>query len=273
MQKLWAEPHVSFKGRWHTIEDAGINPRPASGKVPVWFGGHHDRTLERIAKWGDGWMPNAYPPDHERDRRARPAAPADRGRRPRPSAGRDRGVGVDGLRQRSRLGEGSALLEDGRRLASLPDDDLQPPPPPAPRPATPSPTTSPRCAATTTPSPPHSSNQRTLVSGAITVVASPRALHRREVRTAEAVRPSRRPLRGLLRMTSILNAVRGLRHAEERTGEDGARLEARTALRQPEFTQPPGPRGQDRGRVKRWPQPALFAQYSQARHVSVEYGL
>ncbi|HEV2098717.1 MAG TPA: LLM class F420-dependent oxidoreductase, partial [Stellaceae bacterium] len=64
MQKLWAAPHVSFKGRWHTIDDAGINPRPASGKVPIWFGGHHDRTLERIAKWGDGWMPNAYPPDH-----------------------------------------------------------------------------------------------------------------------------------------------------------------------------------------------------------------
>jgi probable F420-dependent oxidoreductase len=63
MQKLWAEPHVSFKGRWHTIEDAGINPLPASGKVPVWFGGHHERTLARIAKWGDGWMPNAYPPD------------------------------------------------------------------------------------------------------------------------------------------------------------------------------------------------------------------
>ena len=63
MQKLWAEPHVSFKGKWHTIEDAGINPRPASGKVPVWFGGHHERTLPRIAKWGDGWMPNAYPPD------------------------------------------------------------------------------------------------------------------------------------------------------------------------------------------------------------------
>jgi probable F420-dependent oxidoreductase len=65
MQKLWASPHVVFKGRWHTIEDAGINPRPPSGKVPVWFGGHHDRTLERIAKWGDGWMPNAYPPGPE----------------------------------------------------------------------------------------------------------------------------------------------------------------------------------------------------------------
>src|SRR5579883_1886514 len=65
MRKLWAEPHVSFKGRWHTIEDAGINPRPAAGKVPVWFGGHHERTLERIARLGDGWMPNAYQPNDE----------------------------------------------------------------------------------------------------------------------------------------------------------------------------------------------------------------
>jgi probable F420-dependent oxidoreductase len=65
MQALWAEPHVTLKGRWHTIDDAGISPRPASGTVPVWFGGHHERTLERIAKWGDGWMPNAYPPGEE----------------------------------------------------------------------------------------------------------------------------------------------------------------------------------------------------------------
>src|SRR5208283_5238385 len=63
MQALWAEPHVTFKGHWHTIDDAGINPRPASGRVPVWFGGHHEMTLKRIAKYGDGWMPNAFPPD------------------------------------------------------------------------------------------------------------------------------------------------------------------------------------------------------------------
>ena len=63
MQKLWAEPHVSFEGKYHRIEDAGINPRPSSGKVPIWFGGHHERTLPRIARWGDGWMPNAYSPD------------------------------------------------------------------------------------------------------------------------------------------------------------------------------------------------------------------
>ena len=63
MQALWKQEHVSFKGRYHTVDDAGINPRPASGRVPVWYGGHHENTLSRIAKWGDGWMPNAYPPD------------------------------------------------------------------------------------------------------------------------------------------------------------------------------------------------------------------
>jgi alkanesulfonate monooxygenase SsuD/methylene tetrahydromethanopterin reductase-like flavin-dependent oxidoreductase (luciferase family) len=63
MQALWAQDFITFKGRHHTIEDAGISPRPASGRIPVWYGGHHEHTLPRIAKWGDGWMPNAYPPD------------------------------------------------------------------------------------------------------------------------------------------------------------------------------------------------------------------
>jgi probable F420-dependent oxidoreductase len=62
MQALWAQDHVDFKGRWHTIPDAGINPRPACGKVPVWFGGHMDVTLRRIARLGDGWMMNVHPP-------------------------------------------------------------------------------------------------------------------------------------------------------------------------------------------------------------------
>jgi probable F420-dependent oxidoreductase len=61
MQALWAEPHVTFKGEWHTIEDAGINPLPARRSVPLWFGGHNERTLQRIAKWGEGWIMLAHP--------------------------------------------------------------------------------------------------------------------------------------------------------------------------------------------------------------------
>src|SRR5829696_8726700 len=90
MQALWAEPHIDFKGRWHTLDDVGINPRPASGKVPVWFGGHHERTLERIAKLGDGWMPNAYPPGPEA------TEVLDRLRRLTEEAGRDPGqIGIE----------------------------------------------------------------------------------------------------------------------------------------------------------------------------------
>ena len=63
MQALWSQPHVTFKGKYHTLDDAGINPRPPSGRVPIWFGGHAEATYLRAAKYGDGFMPLAYPPD------------------------------------------------------------------------------------------------------------------------------------------------------------------------------------------------------------------
>jgi probable F420-dependent oxidoreductase len=90
MQKLWADPHVEFIGKWHRIEDAGINPRPPSGRVPVWFGGHHELTLQRIAQYGDGWMMLAYPMGQQA------VAEFDRLRRMVEAAGRDpHGIGLE----------------------------------------------------------------------------------------------------------------------------------------------------------------------------------
>ncbi len=68
MQQLWAQPHVDFAGKWHRIEDAGINPLPVARRIPVWFGGHVEQTLERIATIGDGWIMNAYAPGAEIER-------------------------------------------------------------------------------------------------------------------------------------------------------------------------------------------------------------
>ena len=35
---------------------------PKRRRVPIWFGGHADVTMERVVKWGDGWMPLNYAP-------------------------------------------------------------------------------------------------------------------------------------------------------------------------------------------------------------------
>ena len=58
MRQLWTQPLVNFSGRWHNIPDAGINPLPIQRPIPIWFGGHADQVLQRIAMMGDGWMTN-----------------------------------------------------------------------------------------------------------------------------------------------------------------------------------------------------------------------
>lgn len=58
LRQLWTEPLVNYTGRWHTIPDAGLNPLPVQGPIPIWFGGHAEPVLRRTARLGDGWMPN-----------------------------------------------------------------------------------------------------------------------------------------------------------------------------------------------------------------------
>lgn len=58
LRELWTQPLVNFQGRWHVIPDAGLNPLPIQPSIPIWFGGHADPVLYRVATLGDGWMPN-----------------------------------------------------------------------------------------------------------------------------------------------------------------------------------------------------------------------
>lgn len=56
LRRLWTEPLVNFKGNWHTLPDAGINPLPVQRPIPIWFGGFTEPSLRRMARLGDGWM-------------------------------------------------------------------------------------------------------------------------------------------------------------------------------------------------------------------------
>jgi probable F420-dependent oxidoreductase len=58
LRQLWTEPLLSFAGKWHTVDKAGINPLPLQRPIPLWFGGHANAVLERVARLGDGWLPN-----------------------------------------------------------------------------------------------------------------------------------------------------------------------------------------------------------------------
>ena len=57
MRKLWAEPTISYKGKWHTITDAGLNPLPTNKSIPVWLGGTAPQVIERVGRIADGWFP------------------------------------------------------------------------------------------------------------------------------------------------------------------------------------------------------------------------
>ncbi|HSU88460.1 MAG TPA: LLM class F420-dependent oxidoreductase, partial [Terriglobia bacterium] len=63
LRKLWTQPLVNFKGAYHVINNAGLNPMPVQRPIPIWFGGSTEPALRRAARLGDGWMPAGRKPD------------------------------------------------------------------------------------------------------------------------------------------------------------------------------------------------------------------
>ncbi len=62
LRELWTNELVTFKGKWHDLDDVGINPLPLQCPIPIWFGGAADAVMQRIGEMGDGWIyPGSYP--------------------------------------------------------------------------------------------------------------------------------------------------------------------------------------------------------------------
>ncbi|MEZ4594402.1 MAG: LLM class F420-dependent oxidoreductase [Chloroflexota bacterium] len=58
LRLLFTQELVTFKGDWHDLPDVGLNPLPVQRPIPIWLGGHSDAVLRRLARKGDGWLPN-----------------------------------------------------------------------------------------------------------------------------------------------------------------------------------------------------------------------
>jgi probable F420-dependent oxidoreductase len=56
LRALWTQELVTFHGRWHHVEDAGLNPLPVQRPIPLWMGGTAPAAIQRIARLADGWI-------------------------------------------------------------------------------------------------------------------------------------------------------------------------------------------------------------------------
>ncbi len=61
LRKLWSTEVISYQGKFHTIQEAGLNPLPPRRAIPIWLGGGADVLLKRVARMGDGWFPQGKP--------------------------------------------------------------------------------------------------------------------------------------------------------------------------------------------------------------------
>lgn len=67
LRLLWTEASVTYEGKYHRIDHAGILPRPIQSPVPIWLGGGSTpKVLDRIGRLADGWMCMRLP-DNELD--------------------------------------------------------------------------------------------------------------------------------------------------------------------------------------------------------------
>ena len=114
LHELWAKPVVNFSGRFDTIHNNGINPRPASAKIPVWIGARSlpgEAVVRRIGKWASGWFVLAAPADYPHVK-ARIDAAALANDRSVDDIGTEAGVAVVGPRE----SEWQARVEQWRKL-------------------------------------------------------------------------------------------------------------------------------------------------------------
>jgi probable F420-dependent oxidoreductase len=70
LRKLWSEDFVTFEGKYHKLQEAGIYPKPVQKPMPIWLGGGSDAVMRRIAHVGDGWMMYGESPESAKDKMA-----------------------------------------------------------------------------------------------------------------------------------------------------------------------------------------------------------
>jgi probable F420-dependent oxidoreductase len=59
MQAIWTEERAAYHGELVDFDELWAWPKPAAGRPPVYVGGNGPRVLDRVLRYGDGWLPSA----------------------------------------------------------------------------------------------------------------------------------------------------------------------------------------------------------------------
>ena len=78
IKALWPGEPVTLRGRFWSLTDVTLTPRPRRAKLEIWLGGSAPAALRRIGRIADGWLASFVEPGGVRDGRG--SDPGHRGR-------------------------------------------------------------------------------------------------------------------------------------------------------------------------------------------------
>jgi probable F420-dependent oxidoreductase len=56
IRALWSRDHVTYHGRFYSVDDVSLGVRPPRERLPIWMGVGHPDAVRRAAVLADGWM-------------------------------------------------------------------------------------------------------------------------------------------------------------------------------------------------------------------------
>jgi probable F420-dependent oxidoreductase len=63
VQALWCGEPVTYHGRFTTLEDVTLTPKPKRPRLDLWLGGSTPPAVKRVARLADGWLGSSLTPE------------------------------------------------------------------------------------------------------------------------------------------------------------------------------------------------------------------